>query len=200
MIMKKLLLLLLMLTGLSACHKYDDFPLRPVSFEIWGKKYYSAKDTHTVYGNIFNIPDPDTLRVCESDGRLSISYSRNTDFLNHDIHSISLGLKGVEATFETGNRISFDLSDNLENYPYVYLTPIKTSYASDSDLYSAVKGWIEFDEIDWDSRTLSGRFAFDAELEEDNKECSHDKKIEVKNGSFMNIPFSFTVTPDSDSL
>ena len=198
--MKKIFLLLLMLTGLSACNKYDDFPLRPVSFEIWGKKYYSAKDTRTVNGNIFNIPDPDSLRVWESDGRLNISYSRSTDFINHDLYSISLVLKGVEATFETGNKISFDLSDGLEEYPYVYLTPIKTSYAADGDLYRAVKGWIEFDQIDWHSKTLSGRFEFTAELEEDNQECSHDKKIEVKNGSFMNIPFAVTVNPDSDSL
>ena len=197
--MKKVLFMLLISVGLSACDKYDQLPLRPVSFEIEGRKYYSAKDTGTG-GNIFGVSHPDTLRVCESDGRLDISYSRHTDFINHDIYSLSLDLEGVEDTFETGKKISFELSDSLECYPSVCLTPIKTTSASDSDLYRAVKGWIEFDQIDWDEKAISGRFEFEAELEEDRKACNHDKEIEVKNGSFKNIPFTLSSNVKSASL
>ena len=71
--MKKVLLILAMVIGLASCTKYEEFPLRPVSFEIGGKKYYSAKDTRTVYGNIFNIPEPDSLRITRREGHLSIS-------------------------------------------------------------------------------------------------------------------------------
>ena len=198
--MKKVFLLVLILMGLSACSKEDKFPFRPVSFEIGGKTYYSTRDSRTVSGNIFNIPEPDTLRVSENDGRLSISYSRNTDFINHDMYSISLVIKGVNATFETGKKISFETADELEEYPYIYLVPIMTSYASDYDLYRAVKGWIEFDQIDWDAKAVSGRFEFDAELQADKDECDHDKEIEVKNGSFKNIPFVISSIDNPDSL
>ena len=71
--------------GLSACAKYEQFDLRPVSFEIDGKKYYSAKDMTTVNGNIFNIPDPVTMAVNEVEGRLEITYRRDSDFINHDL-------------------------------------------------------------------------------------------------------------------
>ena len=198
--MRNILLLLVMLMGMSACSKDERFPLRPLSFEIGGKTFYSTRDTRTVYGNIFNVPDPDTLRINEQDGRLSISYSRDTDFINHDMYSISLVVKGVNTTFETGKKISFDSTDELEEYPYIYLTPIKTSYASDYDLYRAVKGWIEFDQVDWGEKTISGRFEFNAVLEEDNEECEHDKEIEIKNGSFENIPFAISSTVNIDSL
>ena len=77
---------------------------------------------------------------------------------------------------------------------------IKTSYASDSDLYRAVSGWIEFDVIDWSSKTLSGRFEFRAKLEEDHQVCSHDKEIEVKNGTFKNIPFAISSTDYFNNL
>lgn len=194
--MKRILLFLTLLMGLSACTKYEDFPLRPVSFEIGGKKYYSAKDTRTINGNIFNIPEPDTLRVSEADGRLNISYIRDSDFINHEMNYISLTIKGVDDTFKAGNKISFDLNDELAMYPSVYLSPVKTSLASDSDLYKAVKGWIVFDDIAWDARTVSGRFEFKAELETDHQECSHAKEIEVKNGSFKNIPFAVSSNPD----
>lgn len=196
--MKNILLFMALLMGLSACTKYEDLPLRPVSFEIDGRKYYSAKDTRTMHGNIFNIPEPDTLRVCETDGRLSISYTRKTDFINHDIDFISLNIKGVDAPFETGNKISFDLTDGLEAYPSVYMSRVKTSDASHSDLYKAVKGWIEFDDIDRDAKTVSGRFEFKVELETDHQECGHDKEIEVKKGSFVNIPFAVSANPDHE--
>ena len=198
--MRNILLLLVMLMGMSACSKDERFPLRPLSFEIGGKTYYSTRDTRTVYGNIFNVPDPDTLRINEQDGRLSISYSRDTDFINHDMYSIYLVVKGVNTTFETGKKISFYSTDELEEYPYIYLTPIKTSYASDYDLYRAVKGWFEFDQVDWGEKTISGRFEFNAVLEEDNEECEHDKEIEIKNGSFENIPFAISSTVNIDSL
>jgi hypothetical protein len=192
--MKNALSVMILLLCLSACTKYEQFPLRPVSFEIGGKKYYSAKDTRTVHGNIFNVPDPDTLHVSEAEGLLSISYIRDSDFINHDMNYISLTIEGVNSTFETGRKISFDLSDNLGRYPSVYLSPIKTSYGSDSDLYKAVKGWIEFDTINWNTKTLSGRFEFDAEMEVDNKTCTHAKDIKVENGIFENIPFTVSST------
>lgn len=188
--MKHILYLLAIITVMSACDKDGLFPPRPLSFEIGGKTYYSLRDTRTIYGNIFNSPDPDTLRISEKNGRLSLSYSRNTDFINHDMYSISLTVKGVNATFGIGKKIYFDSMDELEEYPYVYLIPIKTRDAYDHDLYRAIKGWIEFDCIDWDAKVISGRFEFNAELEEDNTECSHAKEIEVKQGSFKNIPFA----------
>lgn len=61
-------------------------------------------------------------------------------------------------------------------------------------------GWIEFDVIDWSSKTLSGRFEFRAELEEDHQVCSHDKEIEVKNGTFKNIPFAIPSTDYFNNL
>lgn len=198
--MKKLLSILFLVLGLTSCTKYEQFPLRPVSFEIDGKTYFSAKDTRTIYGNIFNIPEPDTLRITEVDGRLSISYQRTSDFINHDIYGISLDLKEVNAAFETGESIVFNATDELEEYPSVQLNPIKTSSASDYDVYTAVDGWMEFDVIDWSARTVSGRFEFNAVLQEDSKECDHDKRIEVKNGSFKNIPFTLSRTLNSDSL
>lgn len=198
--MKKVLLILAMVIGLASCTKYEEFPLRPVSFEIGGKKYYSAKDTRTVYGNIFNIPEPDSLRITRREGHLSISYTRTSDFINHDISGISLDIKEVKATFETGEKISFDAGDGLETYPSVYFVPIKTSSASDYDIYTAVNGWIEFDRIDWQNKTISGRFEFNAALQEDSKECDHDKMIIVKNGSFANIPFAVSRSSDSSEL
>lgn len=198
--MKKVLLLLFILMGLSACSKEERFPLRPVSFEIGRKTYYSSRDSRTIYGNIFGIPDPDTLRVSEVDGRISISYIRDSDFISHEVSYISLLLKGAKGTFETGSKISFNLTEELESYPSVGLSLIKTSYASDSDLYRAVSGWIEFDVIDWSSKTLSGRFEFRAELEEDHQVCSHDKEIEVKNGTFKNIPFAIPSTDYFNNL
>lgn len=189
--MKNIFLFLFVLLGLSACTKVYEFPMRPVSFETGGKTYYSARDMRTRSGfmTIPGIPEPDTLRVTESNGCVCISYERDTDFLNHDIYRISFGVKWVEAAFETGKKISFDLNDNLEEYPHLILTPIKTSNVSDYDQYRAVKGWIEFDKIDRSTKTVSGRFEFNAVLEDD-KECSHDKEIEVKNGSFKNLPYA----------
>ncbi len=198
--MKKLLSILVLVLGLASCTKYEQFPVRPVSFEIGGKTYYSAKDTRTVYGNIFNVPDPDSLRIIKREGHLSISYSRTSDFINHDIYGISLELKEVKATFETGQKISFDVRDGLEAYPRVSFAPIKTSDASDHDIYTAVDGWIEFDEIDWQNKTVSGRFEFNAVRQEDTNVCNHDTRIKVKNGSFTNIPLAVSRTPNSNSL
>ena len=198
--MKRGILVLLIFMGLSACSKDDRFPLRPVSFEIGGKTYYSTRDSRTIYGNIFGVPDPDSLRINEVDGRISISYIRDSDFISHEVSYISLLLKGAKGRFETGSKLSFDMTEGLEGYPSVGLSLIKTSYASDSDLYRAVSGWIEFDVIDWSSKTLAGRFEFKAELKEDHQVCSHDKEIEVKNGTFKNIPFAISSTDYFNNL
>ena len=185
--MKKLFLLMAVLMGLTSCSKYENIPLRPVSFEINEKKYYSPKDTYT--SGIFFASDSQKLYVREEGGLLDISYKRHTDFINHDMESIALDLQGVNVSFVAGKKISFDLSDGLKKYPSVYMSPVKTSSASDYDTYIAVNGWIEFDDINWGSKCVSGRFEFDAVLEEEEQTCSHDKEIKVENGSFKNIPF-----------
>lgn len=197
--MKRLLLILIMSLGLSACAKYEQFDLRPVSFEIDGKMYYSAKDMRTVNGNIFNIPDPVTMVVNEVEGRLEITYRRDSDFINHDLSCLYLNIKGAKGKFVTGEKISFDISDELETYPSVWLSPVKTSSASESDLYRAVRGWIEFDDIVYSEKTVTGRFEFDAVLE-DETECDHKKEIKVRKGTFENIPFTLLPTQDPAEL
>ena len=188
--MKRLLSVCLFF-AVFACTKYEEFPLRPVSFEIDDIKYYSAKDTRTVFGNIFNIPEPDTLRILEYGDSLSVTYGRFNDFLQHTMKGISLDITGMRAAFETGTKIYFDESDQLQGYPAIYMQPIKSTSASEYDTYIAQDGWIEFYEINWDKMYISGRFEFEAALS-DEDDCVHDKVIEVKKGAFENIPFSFS--------
>lgn len=192
--MKKLMLFIGLFAACS-CTKYEEFPLRPLSFEIDGIKYYSAKDTRTTYGNLLNVPEPDTLRILEYGDSLSVKYDRFNDFLQHTMRGISLDLAGMRATFETGTKIYFDESDHLQGYPAIYMQPIKSTSASEYDLYIAQEGWIEFYEINWDKRFLSGRFEFKASLS-DEDDCVHDKVIEVEKGNFENIPFSFSRKPN----
>ena len=196
--MKKILLILFILAACYSCAKYEDFPMRPVSFEINGIKYYSAKDMGLMQGSLFQIPEPDTLRVLEYGDTISITYSRSS-FLQHTMNKISLDLLGLCATFETGTKIHFDESDELQEYPVVYMHPVMSTSATEYDLYKAQQGWIEFYEINWDEKYISGRFEFTAVLQEP-LDCDHDKVIEVKKGSFENIPFSFNYKYNQDRL
>lgn len=196
--MKKLFFGLLVLLAAEACTKYEEFPLRPVSFEIDGRKFYSAKDTQTMPGNIFGggVQMPDTLRIVEhEDGSFDLLYQRKTDFLNYDIYSISLDLKGIKGIFESGARYEFNAADSLEAYPYVSLTPVQSSSAYDEDVYVAEDGWIEIYEINHRERFVSGVFEFEAVLD-DEDECLHPDKVCVKNGSFRNIPFKVVSVND----
>ena len=188
--MKINLLLFFVLCTLSACTKYDEFPLRPVSFEIDGKTYYSAKDTQTLTGNVFGgaVQEPEKFMITESDNGLDLHYVRRTDFLNYDMGELGLELKGLDASFKTGVKFLFSEKDSLAAYPYVYLNPVKTSLASDNDLYSAVEGWIEFYEINHVDNYVSGTFEFKAALDDDEV-CMHPDTIEVRAGTFRNIPF-----------
>ncbi len=181
-------LLVMVLAGFVACTKYEAFPLRPVSFEIEGKKYYSAKDVNTVYGNPFGIPEPCVLKIREYGDSLDISYSRRTDFINYDMIELSLRFHGLASSFETGTAIEFTEDDKLKEYPFVYFNPVRSSSVSDYDLYRAYRGWIEFYEINWDKMVVSGQFGFSAALEYE-KDCTHADVIEVTNGEFRNIPF-----------
>lgn len=191
--MKKVLLLFFALGALSSCTKYEDFPLRPVSFEIGGKTYYSAKDTRTSPGYIFSggAQEPEKFMITESDNGLDLHYVRRTDFLNYDMGELGLELKGLNVSFKTGVKICFSEKDSLEAYPYVYLNPVKTSVASDYDLYSTVEGWIEFYEINHIEKYVSGTFEFKAALDDDEV-CVHPDTIEVRTGTFRNIPFSIS--------
>lgn len=191
--MKKFLLSLFVFGAFAACTKYEEFPLRPVSFEIGGKTYYSAKDTRTSPGYIFSggVQEPEQFMITEYDGGLDLHYVRSTDFLNYDIGELGLDLKGMEASFKTGVKFMFSEKDSLEAYPYVYMNPVKTSLVSDYDLYSAVEGWIEFYEINHMEKYVSGTFEFKAALNDD-EECSHPDTIEVRAGTFRNIPFAFS--------
>ena len=197
--MKRLMLLFGVLVLLEACTKYEKFPLRPMSFEIDGRTFYSAKDTQTMTENIFGgaVQVPDTLRITEyGDSLFSLSYRRKTDFLNYDMSEISLGLGALEGRFESGKKYEFSAADSLNTYPYVYLRPVRTSSESEYDLYSAMDGWIEIYEVNHSEGYVSGLFEFDAVLT-DKDECSHKDKISVKNGSFRNIPF--VIVPPSES-
>lgn len=188
--MKRLLMILCFSGLLSACTKYEEFPFRPVSFEIDGKEYYSPKDTQTMTGSLFGgaVQVPDTLRISESDDGMGISYVRSTDFMNYDMVELGLELKGLDAVFAE-KEYRFSESDQLSSYPYVYLHPVKTSTASDYDLYTAVEGRIEFYEINYEEEYVSGIFEFKA-VKDDVEDCDHPDIIYVKNGMFRNIPFT----------
>ena len=113
--MKRLMLLFGVLVLVEACTKYEKFPLRPISFEIDGRTFYSAKDTQTMTENIFGgaVQVPDTLRITEyGDSLFSLSYRRNTDFLNYDMSEISLGLGALEGRFESGKKYEFSVADS----------------------------------------------------------------------------------------
>lgn len=186
--MKRILLLLIVLVGISACTKYEDLPVTPISFEIDGKKYYSPKDTSPI---IYDS-SAEYMRICQTeDDRLTISYYRDTDFINHDIEEIILKYGIRSGTFETGTIMSFNSSDNTWMYPEICFTPIKTGDAYDQDRYVGESGSIIFDIINWVNMTVTGRFEFKARLEGQDV-CKHPKTIQVYNGSFKNIPFSFT--------
>ncbi len=188
--MKKFLLSLFVLGALSACTKYEEFPMRPVSFEIDGREYYSPKDTRTMPGSLFGgaVQIPDTLRICESGDGMDISYVRRTDFLNYDMVELGLVLKGLDAVFEETEYLFSEL-DMLSAYPYVYLHPVKTGGVSDYDRYTAVEGRIEFYEINYEEGCVSGIFEFKAVLD-DVEDCDHSDIIYVRNGMFRNIPFT----------
>ena len=188
----------MVLLAAGACTKYEEFPLRPVSFEIDDRKFYSAKDTQTMTGNIFGggVQMPDTLRIVEhEDGLFDLLYKRKTDFLNYDIYSISLDLKGVQGVFESGARYEFNAADSLEAYPYVCLKPVQSSAAYDEDVYVAEDGWVEIYEINHREGFVSGVFEFEAVLDDDD-ECLHPERIYVRNGSFKNIPFKVVSAND----
>lgn len=191
--MKKVLLFFSVLCAMSSCAKYEEFPLRPVSFEIGGKTYYSAKDTQTSPGYIFSggVHEPEKFMITESDNGLDLHYVRRTDFLNYDMGELGLQLKGLNVSFKTGVKFRFSEKDSLAAYPYVYLNPVKTSLASDYDLYSAVEGWIEFYEINHVDKYVSGTFEFKAALDDDEV-CMHPDTIEVRAGTFRNIPFEMS--------
>ena len=91
--MKKFLFLAL-LTVVS-CTKYEDYPLRPVSFEIGDRFYYSAKDTESDAGILGDDPNPQTMGIRRYGDSLDIEYTRWKDFLNHDILWLNLYLKGA---------------------------------------------------------------------------------------------------------
>lgn len=196
--MKRLFILTLMLIASSACTKYEQFPTSPVSFEIGDKTYYSAKDTKSV-GNIFgNRPDPEIMEIRQYGDSLDISYSRSTDFLNYDMNGLGLCIRKTVGRFEENVRMDFTAPEGIQGYllyyyvPYVSIKPIKSSSASDEDVYVATKGWIEFDNIDFVHSTVSGKFEFDAVLNDDQI-CSHPTEISVRNGTFRDISFSLTI-------
>ena len=80
----------------------------------------------------------------------------------------------------------------LYSVPCLYLNPIKSSQAEDGDIYVATEGWIEFEEINVGRKTVSGRFEFDAMLNNDD-ECNHPSIVEVRSGTFSNIPFELVI-------
>ena len=200
--MKKIFLILFVLAGFCACEKYENFPVRPLSFEIDGKTYYSVKDTQVETTILGSYENPVVMDIDQYGDTLDIHYYRRTDFINYGIEELSLNLKGVIGQFKEGERISFTVSEIPETYyqlssvPYILMNPIKTSSASDLDKYVATEGWIEFTAINPSSETLSGKFEFKAVLVDDEA-CSHKTEIEVKNGTFKNIPFSFNDTSNT---
>lgn len=194
--MKKVLLVLVALSCLTACLEYEMFPLRPVSFEIDGKTYYSAKDTEIDATMVNAHMSPVVMDIARQGDSLSISYFRRTDFINYDIEKLCLNIKSA-ATFEKNKKIEF-AANNLvvptfawSSVSYVALRPVQSSSAADSDLYLATEGWIEFTEISSKDQTVAGKFEFKAVLN-DQTECLHLKEIVVKNGTFSNIPYSFS--------
>lgn len=200
--MKRLFILIFVLLAYTACAKYENYPLRPVSFEIGDKLFYSAKDTRN-QGNIFsNQQVPVTMSIRQHGDSLDISYDRTTDFLNYEMNGLGMRVKNVEARFEENVRIEFTAPEGIEGYellysvPYVSLRPVKTGEDSDEDVYSAVEGWLEFDVIDIVNSTVSGRFEFDAVLYDDGDDCGHPDRVGVRNGSFTDIPFEFL--PDQE--
>ena len=192
MTMRHVFLILIVLAGLSACTEYEDFELRPVSFEIDGKTYYSAKDIRTAYGG---APEAVVMEIRQYGDSLDITYHRQGDFINYGLEELSFNIKGVVGTFAKGSRIEFSYDMLPETawqwyqLPYIIFSPIKTTSAAESDSYCATEGWIKFTEINLGKRTVAGQFEFKAVLV-DEQECDHLKEIEVKNGSFKNIPFN----------
>ena len=200
--MKRLLILSFVLLGLASCTKYEDHPLRPVSFEIGDRFYYSAKDTQVENHLFGDNPDPEVMNIRQYGDSLDISYSRGTDFLNYDVSGLGLYMKKIVAKFEEGVRMDFARPSDIQGYmlyysvPYVYMDPIRSGSASDKDVYMATAGWIEFDEINFVSGTVSGRFEFEAVINDDEA-CSHVTEIEVRNGTFRNIPFKVSQSDES---
>ena len=196
--MRKLLLAFVVFTAFQ-CENYEDFSVRPVSFDIDGRTYYSAKDTRVEPSILGNWGSPVIMAVKQYGDSLDISYYRKSDFINYGIEELGLNLRGALGSFKVGERINYTVEEIPETYyqyesaPYVVLNPIRTSTAADTDVYTATEGWIEFTEINVGSKTLSGKFEFNAVLADDAA-CSHKSEIEVKNGTFQNIPFSFTET------
>lgn len=196
--MKKILLAFVLFTAFT-CEKYEDFPVRPVSFEIDGKTYYSAKDTRVESSILGDWDSPVIMDIKQYGDTLDISYYRKTDFLNYGIKELNLNVRGALGRFKVGERINYTITDLPETYyeyssvPYIVLSPIKTSTAADTDVYVATEGWMEFTEIEVGAQTLSGKFEFKAVLVDDLA-CSHKTEIEVRNGTFQNIPFSFNDT------
>ena len=192
--MKRLYLLSILLMVFASCTKYEEHPFRPVSFEIGDKFYYSAKDTQ-VEGNLLgDHPSPELMTVYQYGDSLDISYSRNTDFLNYDMKGLGLNIMKAVGKFADGARIEFGSPEGVEGYevflsvPYIVLTPIRSGSSSDEDIYVATEGWIEFEKIDAVSGSVSGKFEFKAVLS-GSQDCSHASEIEVRNGTFRNIPF-----------
>lgn len=192
--MKKLFLLPFVLLALVSCTEYESYPLRPVSFEIGDKFYYSAKDTENIRYVIGDEPNPVIMNIIQRGDTLDIEYYRATDFLNYDAVDLGLNIKNVTGRFEDGARLEFTAPEGLKDYqlykavPYVCLKPVRTTSALDEDIYVATEGWIEFDRINAIRNTVSGRFEFKALLNDD-QECAHPAEIEVRNGTFENIPF-----------
>ena len=194
--MKKLLLAFVLFSAFT-CTEYEDFSVRPVSFEVDGKTYYSAKDTELGSSGLGTYVDPVKMEIVQRDDTIDITYHRQTDFINYEIEYLSLNIKGAVGTFENNTKIHFSFDELPQmtwqwyQVPYVVFSPIKTSSASDTDSYCATEGWIEFTKINHGKETVAGRFEFKAVFA-DEEECDHSKEIEVKNGTFQNIPFTFT--------
>lgn len=191
--MKRAYILFFVLTVIASCTKYEDHPLRPVSFEIGDRFYYSAKDTQVENHLFGDNPDPEIMNIRQYGDSLDISYSRGTDFLNQDMNGIVLSIRKTVAEFASGTRIEFTTPDDVEGYllmyhvPHVSMKPVRTSSASDEDVYVATGGWIEFDDVNLVHKTVTGRFEFDAVLY-GVQDCVHPSEIEVRNGTFRNIP------------